>query len=100
MGRVVDAGNPMQEWMQFQLCDVRSPEQSPEVVDQNVIDVRTALVPRHRKRFHPFRGEAGRILLIKSSAENTVRIPFQGDWPIPEVRQKIWRDLPIVIRDV
>ena len=77
----------MQERMQLHRGDTRRPHQRATIVDQDIINLRPALVARHWKSLHPFWSKTGSILFVERFAVDTVRIPLQRYGSVPKVRQ-------------
>jgi hypothetical protein len=86
--------------MQLKRCCIREPCQCGRVLNQDVLDIRSAGTPGNGIGFDLFRGEARRILFPKRLSRHPVRVSFQSYRSILEVRQNEWRDSGVVVNDV
>ena len=86
--------------MDLEISHVGGPHQRWKVVDQYVVDHGLAGTTANRKSFYPGRCERRGILFVKMRTCNTVGETLERDWPIPEMRQNVWRDPPVEINDL
>src|SRR5215472_8094313 len=86
----------MEEGMQLQTGQVGEPDQSGQVVDENVSDRAPVTMPRHRKTLHPLRRETGRVLLVKKFAADAIGVSLESDRAVFQMRQHVSSNLHVV----
>ena len=86
--------------MQFERGCICSPRECRSVLNQDVIDIGSAGATRNRVRLDPFGREAWRVLFPIRFSGHAIGISFQGDGPVPQMRQEERSNAYIVVNDL
>ena len=83
--------------MQFQISKVCRPDEGGEIVRQTEIDGILVPFAPNRGDFQPLGAESGASFLIEELSFNSVRIAFECQRPVFEMRQENGRDADVIV---
>src|SRR5262245_63557 len=90
----------MQERMDFEIGQISRPYERRQVVDDNVSNIPPAHAARDGESLDPFWSETRRIFFIKVLVRYAVGIALQGDRPIFQVGEKVFRDADVKVNNL
>jgi hypothetical protein len=88
-----------QQGVQFDVRKIRRPDERGQIVDQTIIDL-IACSRGDRSRLHPVGTMTGTTLFVKERGIHPIRISFEDQRTIVQMRQKIRRDPDVIIDDL